>query len=83
MSQFILILAYMLTFFFRSRGACALHLFQTTVNLVKRRRLRQCHIDTHDLTFEVSQFIDLFGYNFDIDDGAESKFGKHKEVIAL
>ena len=26
---------------------------------------------------------DLFGYNFDIDDGAESKLGKHKEVIAL
>ena len=75
----------MLTFFFRSRGACALHLLQTTVNLVKRRRLRQCHIDTHGLTSnsEVSQFIDLFGYNFDIDDGAESKFGKHKEVIAL
>ena len=71
----------MLTFFFRSRGA--LHLLQTTVNLVKRRRLRQCHIDTHGLTFKVSQFIDLFGYNFDIDDGAESKFGKHKEVIAL
>ena len=66
----------MLTFFFRSRGA--LHLLQTTVNLVKRRRLRQCHIDTHGLTFEVSQFIDLFDCNFDIDDGAESKFGKHK-----
>ena len=75
----------MLTFFFQSRGACALHLLQTTVSLVKRRRLSQCHIDTHGLTSnsEVSQFIDLFGYNFDIDDGAESKFGKHKEVIAL
>ena len=74
----------MLTFFFRSRGA--LHLLQTTVNLDKRRRLRQCHIDTHDLTSEVSKFIgrkDIFGYKFDIDDGAESKFGKHKEVIAL
>ena len=71
----------MLTFFFdrEVHFIC----FKPAVSLVKRRRLRQCHIDTHDLTFEVSQFIDLFGYNFDIDDGAESKFGKHKEVIAL